>query len=370
MIKIEQLNKKQLLEYINSDDFGTGTDIPISVHRALSQTKNPRMSDDDILLFLAYHEGEMVGYLGALPDTIFLNNKEAKKIGWLSCLWVSPKVRGKGVSIKLISQALALWGNNTLFADYVPSTKKVYDSTNLFVDKPYSKKGIRLYIKSDLYHILPPKKTSYFKLRWLFKIIDVSANMLLTIRLLFFKEDLSHLNFEYIDYIDEEVNDFIVTKQEKQLFKRSTKDLNWIIQNPWIISRNEKDDLNKKYYFSSTAKSFNFYSLKVRNSDNTLIAFMIFAKRDNTLKLPYLYHDNCIDTIIKVLNYHINKWKIKTFTTFHSELTQSLKEIKKPSISVFKKELNRNYLISLTIKEEIFNRDIEIQDGDGDCSFT
>jgi hypothetical protein len=368
MIEIKQLNKKQLLEYVNSDDFRTGTDIPITFHRALSQTKNPRMKEEDVILLLAFNEEILVGYLGILPDTIFPENKEPVRIGWLSCLWVSPKARGKGISIKLISKSLKLWNNHILSADYVPSTKIIYDSTNQFIDKPYSKKGIRLYIKSDFYNLLPQKKTIYFNLKWLFKAIDFFVNLLLTIRLIFYKEEVSHLLFEYVDHIDEEVNNFIVTKQKKELFKRNKEEFNWIIQNPWILSAKEKDSLNKKYYFSSTTKSFNFYSIKVRNSENKLIAFLIYSKRNNTLKLPYLYHDNCIDAVIKTLTYHLIKWKIKTFTTYNSELAQSLMNKKMPII--FRKEIVRNYMISSIFKEEIFNSDIEIQDGDGDCSFT
>ena len=368
MIEIKQLNKKLLLEYINSVDFGTGKDIPITIHRALSQTKNPRIAEEDVILLLAYHEGNMVGYLGILPDTIFLKKREPIKVGWLSCLWVSEHARGKRIGINLISKSLELWNNNILSADYVPSTKRIYDRTNQFVDTPYSKKGIRLYVKSDLHNILPPKKTIYTKLNWLFKAIDYSANILLTIRLLFYKEDISHLLFDYIDHIDEEVNDFIIEKQDKQLFKRGTDDLNWVIHNPWILSANKKSDLNKKYYFSSTAKSFNFYSLKIKNSDNRLIGFMVFAKRDNTLKLPYLYHDNCIDTIIKVLYHHLIKWKIKTFTTYHSTLSESLMNKKTPAL--YKKELYRNYMVSSILKNEIFDSETEIQDGDGDCCFT
>lgn len=307
MIEIKPLNKKQLLEYLDSNEFRTGAIIPISLHRALSQTKNPRLKEEDVILLLAFYGGNLLGYLGVLPDTIFLKNREPIRMGWLSCIWISQEARGKGISNKMISKSLELWNKKILLTEYVPAIKIIYDKTHHFYETPYSKKGIRLYIKSDLYNILPPKKTIFQKFKGLFKAFDSVANIILSIRLVFFKEDVSHLHFEYIDHIDEEVNDFIANRQEKQLFKRNADDLNWIIHNPWVLSSDQKDDLNKKYYFSSTAKSFNFYSLKVRNSGNKLIAFMIFAKRDNNLKLPYFYYDGCIDQAIKVLNYHLIK---------------------------------------------------------------
>lgn len=368
MIEIKQLNKKLLLEYINSIHFGKGNDIPITIHRALSQIKNTRLDDEDIILLLAFENNNLVGYIGILPDIIFLKNEEPLKIGWLSCLWVSQNARGKGISVKLINESLTLYKNNILSADFVPYTKKIYDKTNHFLDKPYSKKGLRLYIKSDLQTILPPKNVFISKTKWLLKVVDFCANSILNNRLRFFKEDLSQINFEYVNHIDDEINNFIITKQDNQLFRRKKEDLNWIIKNPWILSATHGDILSKKYHFSSIAKDFNFYSLKIRNSDNKLIGFMIFTKRDNSLKLPYLYHDNCLDIVIKVINCHIIKWEINTFTIFHPELVQRLKSVKTPAL--FMRGVNRNYMFSLVFENELINSDFQIQDGDGDCCFT
>lgn len=368
MIEITPLNKKQLLDYINSKNFGKGNHIPITIHRALSQVKNPQLQEEDIILILALDEGDLIGYTGIIPYTIFLKGKDPIRIGWLSCLWVSKLARGKGISVKLLSKSVELWNSKAIAADYVPATKVIYDKTNQFVNKPLEKKGIRLYVKCDLYNILPSKKAIFFKIKWLFKAIDSCVNVFVDFRLVFYKKGLPHLHFEFVDHIDEEVNIFIKNKQENQLFRRNMDELNWMIQNPWLISSNKKDNLNKKYYFSSTAKSFNFYSLKVKNSDGILIAFMIFSKRDTTLKLPYFYHNNCIDSVVDAINYYMIKWEIRTFTTYNSDIAQILATKKTPAI--FKKVVIRNYMISSVFKDEVFNSNFEIQDGDGDCGFT
>ncbi len=249
MLEIKQFNKSQLLDYINSDDFRKGNDIPISLHRAISQTKNPRLLEEDILLLVAFSGDKMMGYLGILPDYFYLNKNESIKIGWLSCLWVSNQSRGKGVSTQLITKAVEIWNHKVLFADYVPATKIVYDKTNLFTNQPYIKKGIRLYIQSDLQHILPPKKEIFKKTKWAFKAIDFTLNFVLNIRLKFIKIDVSHLNFEYISQIDNEVNEFIINNQDKQLSRRSKDDLNWIINHPWILVANDKDEIKSKVLF-------------------------------------------------------------------------------------------------------------------------
>ena len=164
MIEIKQLNKKLLLEYINSTDFGKGNDIPISHHRALSQVKNPRLNEEDVVLLLAYDGDNLVGYLGILPDTIFLKKRDPIKVGWLSCLWVSQQARGKGISMDLVAKSFDLWNKNIVLTDFVPYVKKIYDKTEQFIEEAHSKKGIRLYLKSDLQTILPPKKTVFEKI--------------------------------------------------------------------------------------------------------------------------------------------------------------------------------------------------------------
>jgi GNAT superfamily N-acetyltransferase len=368
MIEIRQLNKKALLEYIHSPHFRQGDDIPITVHRALSQINNPRLHEKDVILLLAYNNDILLGYLGILPDFMFLRNGTTLNIGWLSCFWVSEHARGKGIGSQLMKQALDLYNNNILSADYVPLTKKVYDKSKQFADRPYSIRGIRFYIKSDLYTILPPKKVMFSRIKWLLKAVDFIANLILDFRVRFFQVDRSQFHIEYVDQIDDEINDFIISRQGKQLFKREKEDLNWIINNPWVLSAPHVDTLNKRYHFSSTAEYFDFHSIKIKDTAEKMIGLMIFSQRNGALKLPYFYHDNCLDIIVNVLNFHIIKWKIKTFTTFHPELVLSLKESKTPAL--FTRELLRNYMVSSVIKNEIFDSDIEIQDGDGDCCFT
>jgi len=85
MIQIRQLNKAQLLTFIYSEEYKNLTFIPITKHRAISHIHNPRADDDDIILFLAYENEELVGYLGVLADKIYYQNSPIK-CGWLSCL--------------------------------------------------------------------------------------------------------------------------------------------------------------------------------------------------------------------------------------------------------------------------------------------
>jgi len=367
MIEYKIFNKNSLLEYINDEQFGLGTDIPITKHRAISQCHNPRLDDEDIILIIALENGILVGYLGALPDLIYYQEKQPEKIACLTCLWVSPTVRGKSVSTELLKIAMEHWNKKLFLGDYVPFTKKIYDRIGDFLIQPYEKQGVRLYVLADLQTILPPKKPIFEKCKGLLKMIDTSINVCLKIKHKLSKENLQHMKFEYDDVIDDESHNFIKQRQQNQLFRRQQTELNWMLNYPWVLSSDTKDALNKKYYFSSTAKSFSYRVVKIRNLENKLIGLLIFSIRDYNLKLPFFYHDQNLDDIINAINYHVIKWQIKTFTTYDEDLAKRILHLKSPAFH--KRVVTRNYLLSKDLDTTSFFQ-MKMQDGDGDCGFT
>ncbi len=366
MIDIKLLNKKLLIEYIDSEEFNMQEFVPITKHRALSHAQNPRSEDKDVLLLLAYKKKKLIGYLGVLPDKIYFNNK-IEKIGWLSCLWVAPTYRGNQIAQLLLDKCFEAWGKKIIATEFTTTAKKLYDQANVFHNLQI-KKGIRLYIRFDLYNLLPPRKKVFEQIAFFLKAVDFITNSLLNIRFLFWKTKMNDLHVEYVNHLDKEIENFISDKQEHQLFKRGLNELNWIIKNPWVLSAPAKDVIGNKYAFSSSDKSFNFYALKVRGASNQLVAFLIFSKRNQTLKMPYCYHNNNLETVINVINFHLHKWKIKTFTTFYTEIADYFSKNKTPAL--FKRELKRHYIISTVFGNSIQPEEFEIQDGDGDCSFT
>ena len=185
MIEIKALNRKGLLEYIANEQFGLGEHIAISRHRAKSQAVNPRAEESDILLLLAIENGILVGYLGILPDYLFAS-KAKHKVGWFSCLWVSPEARGKSISSLLMKAGLKHWNHKILSADYVPFTKKIYDKTKAFGEQPFTKSGVRLYLRSDFYNLLPPKAKFFQHIKGILKIKDAFFNIFLDLKLKFY----------------------------------------------------------------------------------------------------------------------------------------------------------------------------------------
>ena len=129
--------------------------IPISRHRAWSHIRNPRVSEDDVILVLAMVEGKMAGYLGVLADYIYLNGQK-EKAGWLSCMWVDPEVRGQGIAKKLLNRVLERWDNRILVTEFTPAAKGLYDRSQQFQDLKISE-GLRGFLRFNLDELLPKK---------------------------------------------------------------------------------------------------------------------------------------------------------------------------------------------------------------------
>jgi len=368
MIEIKSLYKKELLEYIHSEQFKSSEHIAITTHRALSQVQNPRLSEDDAILFLAIENDKLLGYLGVLPDTIEFSNQEIEKVGWFSCLWVLPETRGKGIANMLIKKALEEWDENIFSADYAPNSKRVYDKTQKFEFLPITKKGIRLYVKSDLQTILPPKKIFFKKIQFALKFWDALVNSAITLFRFFIKQSSFSHSIEYVTHINNEIAEFIELCQKNELFKRNKSELNWILSNPWILSELDKNNEGARYYFSSTDKEFAFTGICVRDSKKKIIVFLLCSKRNNTLKLPYVYELHAMHIVVDLLSYILYAWNIKTCTTFHPQLTEALQQAKLPILN--KRKIVRNHMISKKLYAKLQNQPIMFQDGDGDCAFT
>ncbi len=366
-MKFELLNKEKLELFINSALFSTLKNLPISKHRALSQLLNPRAEKEDILLILAYDQGELVGYAGVLPDLLFSQTGNAIKFGWLSCIWVDDSKRGKKNGGKLLEMALEAWKGYLIAADYAPETERMYSKTEVFA-KPIKRSGIRLYIRMNLHVILPPKKLVYQKTTPILLLADKFINTLKQLHRLPTNRKTSFLQSVVVTVIDDEILNFISTFRDAPLFQRGINELNWILHHPWILSSSADED-SRRYYFSSVDKSFDFYAIKLQNSRNELVAFLIFSKRNRTLKLPFCYiQKDVLAEVAQTIEEYIIKWRVDTFTSFHPELAGYL--ALNSNVAIFKKDVTRYYMVTHTMDELIRVLSNDIQDGDGDCAFT
>ena len=363
MIDLKALNRSGLEAFISSPEFEQLPAIPISRHRAHSQIKNPRAVDSDVLLILAYCGTEIVGYLGTMPDRVEISGK-TYRCAVLSCIWVKPEFRKRDVSIKLIGKSHEFY-DLIIGTDYVPAIFKMYVRSGFFGEE-HKLEGVRLYMRMDLHSILPPKKKVFKKIKPLLYVGDQVMNVFLDFRFLISKNRFKPEKLEYVKEVDDEVENFISTLQQTQLFKRNREELNWIINNPWILTTPSPDDT--RYYFDSSDKSFEYRCVKLRNNHNELIAFLLLSKRNRVLKIPYCYmKPGVITEAVNAIAYHIYKWKINTLVTQQPELTSFF--LTHNIGQIFKKKSYRLYFLSKELDQLLRGIEYQVQDGDADAAF-
>lgn len=357
MIEIVKLNKAQLASFIESDEYKSLEVLPISYHRAISHINNPRANNNDVLLILAYEKNQLLGYLGVLPDEI-----DKIHVGWLSCIWISPLARGKGIAKKLVLTAYELYNKHILITNFTPEAGSLYNKLGVF-DDFYTLAGVRYYRKMCLEKIIPKRYPQYSSLRRFFKIFDNVFNVFWK-PFLVRKIMLNEVEIKTLEVLTDEHTSFI-EQHSISNFKRNITELNWIKNYPWILQKKYYTDEAKRYYFSSEEKKFYTFLFEVRQN-NKLIAIIYLLNRNEHLRFPYIYYNryNYDEKLIgKVISFLINREDPHYITLF--EENSLLFQIKVPFI--YKKRIFRKYLKS---KEINISEKINLYDGDGDAAFT
>ena len=364
MIEIKKFNPKDLNQYIHSEEFKDSAVIPISYHRAISQINNPRAQEDDILLFVAYEDGQIAGYLGALPDDFFTKDNAKVHLAWMSCLWVDPAHRGKKIAQKLIQSCFEAWDNRIILTEFTTEAGSLYQKINLF-DPWLTLKGRRWYIQSDLAFILPPKYSIFHKLKPVLKLVDLSLNAIINIRNIFGDNQVKPLDES--KKLSEEADSFLKATTDSSGFKKSVEELNWLMQFPWVLEgKNETE--TQRYHFTSYSHQFKCAAVYIKDSTHNTCGIMIYTIRNGHLKIPYFTQTCPADLLAKTVSQIINKQRVKTMTLYSQDLVAYLQKNK--SILSFSKEITRKYLISKTLSPIMPSKETTIYDGDGDCGFT
>jgi hypothetical protein len=367
---IKEITAKALPDFIQSDEYLKSNIIPISQHRALSHTMNPRVDPDDVVLFLVYVDDEIAGYIGILADHFFINGLP-EKIGWISCLWIDPTSTGKGIVKKLLKQAFLRWNNKVLITNYSPDVKGTYIRSGLFME-PFTKPGVRGYLRFNFHELLPTKKKVFQQWSWLLKVGDAVLNVGNETRLFVTQVFNKHgdSRIEVLSEIDQETNAFIKKHQQDNLPKRSSDELNWIVKYPWILEGVHKTSVQQRYYFSSISKQFVQVPIKILDEHKQIKIFLYITIRNKHLKVHYVYFSG-VDTkeVAAVIYTQALKYRCNMVTVFDPILNEYI--FNNPSPFLFKKKLTQEYFASKAFEGKLAaHPSDEFQYGDGDGVFT
>ncbi len=353
-----------ILEFVTSDQFSRLKNIPITKHRALSYVHNPRTDASDKILFVAFEDDEVAGYLGALPEKIFYRG-EWRRMTWLSCFWIDPKFRGKNISKQLFDMAMKAWDNTAMITNMKPGTLKIYERAGYFHD-PLTRIGIRGYLRFNLSEILPPRGGIFARIKPVFQVLDFVFNIFNSIRLVFYPgyKINNNIHYEYVEEISLEAGKLIDEYNQFYLIKRGKQEMDWIKSNPWVLEQEEDAD-SRRYYFSSVSKRFIYQQLEFRDDTDKVTAFIMIAIRNNHLTVPYVFCTKSMESIlVRFLFNTMLDFQLNMLTVFHPELSEEIRKTSSPFL--FKKKILRPYFIPKTLDLS----DLAFQDGDGDCVFT
>ncbi|MEN6373147.1 MAG: GNAT family N-acetyltransferase [Smithella sp.] len=364
-MEIRRLNKKAIKEFIDSDEFNSMPYIPITKYRALSHLANPRASDDDILLFLALEDNKMVGYLGILADYLY-DGETIYKVGWLSTSWIDPSQRRKGIAGKILRDALDAWNNRIVVADWTPSVDGVYRKSGIFADFA-SREGVQAYLRFNLRETLSINETMFGKI--ILNAADKILNTFNLLRLYFYNLD-NHPPYEKMDRIDDESAQFMKRWNNSGTFRRSEKEMEWILKYPWVVEKSsEYPTQDERYRFSSVCNEFRTEVIKIRNNRDEMIALLILTVRNKSLQLPYLYYQtDHVEAVARFVYHYMYVNKIKMVVLYDSTLTNYILTNKTPFISKHKTKIP--YFITKEMAEKLTDDQRIIQDGDGERIFT
>ena len=348
-MEFKTITISELVPFVRTDLYNKSKNCPITVHRAISQSKNPRADKSDPALTIAISNNNIVGYIGYLPDKIGEN-----KVYWNSCWWVEDDY--KTIAIPLLLQFVKTAKEKIVLTDLTPHTKQIVSNLPFFSYNEMES-GFRGYLKFNTEDVFPNKKPQLKKIKPLLKIGDKVANSLITK-----KSTPQNLIIEKIGSFSEKDKKFISSKNSSELFKRNTEELEWIYNNPWV--KNTEYEYSN-YYFTAALSEFNTQILRIKDS-NDIVAILYLKNQDKHLTISFSYiEQNYFEQIAQfIYNYAINNSCI-TITSFNSELNKCFEN----NFSFITTRLiNRDFVFHNSI-QHLIKKPVILQDGDGDVAF-
>jgi len=353
---------------LQSKDFWLTDTLPITKQKALSFCHNPRAEKDDPVLWVAYEHNQVVGYLGVLPDKIFLDNA-AHKVGWLTGWWVDPFLATKGVGAVLLYKALNTYGEGLGVSGGSKEVRKILHASQRFMDlTPLKGLEIRFRFNAAASILREFPATKIFRVG--FRVADVILDEIVNLRGFFWERNnkvCQRLSFEYVSSIDEETGRFIERHHQLDLTRKGKADLTWIMTYPWIVSAPQKDSASRRYFFSSISARFLYLGVKVFEQNHGLIGFLMLSVRNERMRVVYSHFENQhAPSIAAAAVYHALAMDVSTLILYDEQLVRSFSGLRCPCWST--KSISRGFFLSKAFAS-LPVADCRLQGGDGDFAF-
>jgi GNAT superfamily N-acetyltransferase len=286
--------------------------VPISLIRAVSQSKNPYARQEDVVLLVAFRGDQCVGYHGLLP-ALFKHEDNFARVHWATTFFVAPDFRGQGIGKYLLKE---IKNSKIDFSvcQMTESAQRTYRSAGFkdlgqlsyfqlrvdrlnFLPRFFDATAGRLRKKSPR---LPSSQAGFTRLlqRPIYR---------LTKRLFYHRvarsSDRQHrrkFKWKIVDRIDQS----LVAKSDRQpagaSFFRGIEAINWMLRHPWVVSGNERKAGLTRYYFSDVRDIFRYVAIEIHSEQKGgpqgFLVLSISHKKEKTrVKILDFFLNNSAD---------------------------------------------------------------------------
>jgi GNAT superfamily N-acetyltransferase len=357
-MNILKIKLNELSAFCESRLFRSFPVKPVSPLRVASYLNNPRANGDDTVLYMFVADSKLIAFRTILPDYVLSQGKTVR-FGWCSGTWVDPEHRGQKLSKRLLLSVMEDWRHALMFTNYTLLSEQNNLSTRSF-NRQVQRTGLRFYLYPNLNQIYMGRN-NYDKIKCLLPFLSFGISALSYVRSSIYHFFCSKMNYTEQDDLDQECKNYLKTCPET-FFNRKEKDLDWIIQYPWVTQTGQDDCV---YPFSYLKKD---YSLKVvkMGKENTFSGFFIYTIIQSKMKILYYFMDaDMLPRMLDVVFQIALKNRIEYLTVLDFRLAWLLK--RRNNCFAFSRSYTSHIYSSIVVSKEGFQT---VFDGDGDYCFT
>jgi len=332
--------------------------LPISPHRALSQTNNPYGHPDDIALLIAFVNNRCVGYLGLMPG-LLIHNGCYLKIFYMTTFFVLPDYRGVGIGNVLLYESKHL-KVDILLIGMTQNARQAFDRAG------FKRLGKLVYyqLQVDRLNCLSSflENSSKFmadkapKLLKLNPIMNrIEAFFYFLSKKIFYRLVLNQARREKKDFtytvvkkIKKKISDSPLSSSSRSKFYRGIEAVNWMLKYQWILSAHEEKRPLDNYYFSSAREVFKYIAAEIYSADRKFFkGFMVLSisrrKSNTVIKLLDCCFKNLTD--IDIAGFMLLKYA-RNFLADRVEIPNRLKNYfnRQPCLKHLIKKKKRLYM--------------------------
>jgi GNAT superfamily N-acetyltransferase len=306
-IKIEQIKLKDICHFADraAGQLPYQRVAPISMRRALSQAKNPYGRPDDIALLVAFSANRCVGYHGLLPG-LLKQGDTLSSVHWATAFYVAAEFRGRKIGKRLLAEI------KNLKIDFIV-TQMTASAERAYRNSGYKDIGRLIYfqLRADRLDIaatrfgtadrFPEEKSRRQKpliagLKRMQQVIYRSAKNMFYHTVIKNQRHLEHrFTWKVVDRIDDSCRGHRTANSNPPSFFRGIEAVNWMLQNPWVVSKTAGEKKTENYYFSEIRETFKHVAIEIyRRRDPKPAGFMVMSVSHKKEKTRIKLLDFCL----------------------------------------------------------------------------